>query len=622
MRMCNLATDNCRLRLRPLRGVPGAAGILIALVWMAGAMAQEARVQVLGDPRDIFVDQPVLVQVLIDFSQRCEAPSFPDILDCSVRFAGVGPDSTFRMDLNGHVTESRKRSYRFELIPRRLGRFDIPPIDVQADGRVIQTQLTSFEARRDDTGELVRAKIVGPEKPIYAGQQIELTLEIQVRAPALERREQRGQGRIRLDAAETWRYLNAATLAPFSTYRSQGAISLPEEGGLLGQWFVYRLVERVVATQPGSLRFDGLIVRMRYPLEYGIDSFGMLTNTIITRVREVAVEPDYGNLTVLPLPEQGRPADFAGAVGTFTIRSAITPGDARVGDPLELSVDIRGDGPLDSLPPPRLDMHPEITANFRIPDVPPAGETIRSARGDEPLVRRYRFTLRPQRPLSELPSIRYPYFDPQRGEYAVAIAPAVPLRVTTADRISDEDVVGLGGRSAASAPPAERPEPGLRPMTSVEQALRGARTDVSRAEALAAVGAPPAALAACFLAGWLVGRRRRSPLLRERRALRAARRRIRAATKRSPRERAAAVHAALVTYLAERRGEPPGRYVGREGAALLTACGAPAEVAQRWMEAVEAAEAASFGGMNNANDDALAERAERVLIEVAGVRMP
>lgn len=596
------------------------AALLLA-AWVAVARGQEARLQVLGDPRDIFVDQPVLVQVLVEFSQRCETPTLPDLPDCSVRFAGVGPDSTFRMDINGQVTESRQRSYRFELIPRRLGRFEIPPIDVQADGRVIQTQSASFEARRDDAGELVRAKIVGPDKPIFAGQQVELSLEIQVRCPALERRDQRGQSRIRLDAAETWRYLNAAALAPFTTYRSQGAISLPEDSGVLSQWYVYRLVERVVASQPGPLRFDGLTVRMRYPLEYGIDSFGLLTNTVITRVRDVAVEPEYGNLTVLPLPEQGRPADFSGAVGTFTVRSAITPGDARVGDPLELMVDIRGDGPLDSLPPPRLELHPDITASFRIPDTPPAGETIRSARGDEPLVRRYRFTLRPLRPLSELPPIRYSYFDPQRAAYAVAIAPAAPLRVTTADRVSDADVVGLAGRNTEAAQPTEQSEPGLRPMTSVAAALRAARTDVSRTEALVAVAAPPAVVGVICLAGWIVRRRRRSPRLRERRALRAAQRRIRAAARRSPRECAEAVHAALVAYLAERRGEPPGRYVGREGAALLTACGAPAEITVRWTETVEAAEAASFGGMVQPSAEALVQRAERVLAEVAGVRM-
>jgi hypothetical protein len=50
---------------------------------------------------------------------------------------------------------------------------------------------------------------------------------------------------------------------------------------------------------------------------------------------------------VLPLPAQGQPADFSGAVGNFTIASTVTPASAAAGDPLTLKLQIKGSGSFD-----------------------------------------------------------------------------------------------------------------------------------------------------------------------------------------------------------------------------------------------------------------------------------
>jgi hypothetical protein len=50
---------------------------------------------------------------------------------------------------------------------------------------------------------------------------------------------------------------------------------------------------------------------------------------------------------VSALPNQGQPADFSGAVGTFQVSSTITPTRAAAGDPLTLKLQIRGSGGFD-----------------------------------------------------------------------------------------------------------------------------------------------------------------------------------------------------------------------------------------------------------------------------------
>ena len=47
-------------------------------------------------------------------------------------------------------------------------------------------------------------------------------------------------------------------------------------------------------------------------------------------------------LTVLPLPEEGKPSGFYGLVGQYTISASATPTKVNVGDPITLTVKVGG----------------------------------------------------------------------------------------------------------------------------------------------------------------------------------------------------------------------------------------------------------------------------------------
>jgi hypothetical protein len=57
---------------------------------------------------------------------------------------------------------------------------------------------------------------------------------------------------------------------------------------------------------------------------------------------------------VQPLPEQGKPSDFSGAVGHFTLEVRAAPLDVTAGDPVTLTYTLRGEGDLSSVVPPAL----------------------------------------------------------------------------------------------------------------------------------------------------------------------------------------------------------------------------------------------------------------------------
>ncbi len=63
--------------------------------------------------------------------------------------------------------------------------------------------------------------------------------------------------------------------------------------------------------------------------------------------KDVTIASPSSELEVLPLPTEGRPKDFGGAVGDFEVSSEISPARVAVGDPLTLKLHITGVGNFD-----------------------------------------------------------------------------------------------------------------------------------------------------------------------------------------------------------------------------------------------------------------------------------
>jgi hypothetical protein len=114
-------------------------------------------------------------------------------------------------------------------------------------------------------------------------------------------------------------------------------------------------------------------------------------------------------VTVLPIPEQGRPESFNGAVGTLSITSSVVPEQAAVGDAVSLVVEVSGTGNIKALPPPKL---PKLDGA----DVLDPSETT-EVTTDARIVRgtkRFTWVLVPEREGKlQLPPIEYASFDPE-----------------------------------------------------------------------------------------------------------------------------------------------------------------------------------------------------------------
>ena len=143
-------------------------------------------------------------------------------------------------------------------------------------------------------------------------------------------------------------------------------------------------------------------------------------------------------LKVLPLPDAGRPHDFAGQVGACKVTVTATPTVLRAGDPITLTIVV------DDYPFPEVFLLPDLseqaafTHQFSIPPKQSSGRI-------EGRKKTYIRTLRPLAPdATAIPSVRIPYFDPVSKSYAVTESGAIPITVKSAEMVTAFDATMSG----------------------------------------------------------------------------------------------------------------------------------------------------------------------------------
>lgn len=569
--------------------------ILLAGLVTASAAAQPSY-ELHVSQSQIYVGESVDVELTIQGSRYSE-PDFPSIPNCDVESAGQSSSTTI---INGQMSQSVTLTYR--LTPRRAGTLVIPPFELEVDGRRVKTSRTTVEVlpatdrstiAKDDAGEaLLKAEVKCREKRLVVGQQATFTLTFWIKVPT-------GLA-ARLDANDMYGLMrNRRTgFGPFPEPENANVVPLTLDDGSKVSYFEYHTSADVRLERVGPVDFEGLTLGMEYPTRLNRDVFGRLrladSQTLVIRPKIIA--PD-----VQPLPVAGRPAGFNGAVGKFSLNVRPDSTIVRVGDPIALTIEITGDGPLDTLAGPILGAQPKLAADFRIPSETLTGRTVGGRRIFTQTIRAKRADV------TKIPPIEFPYFNPEKGEYAVARSKAVPISVRASDTATADELLDLSSDKQVS----ERVESlqGLRGLKTSENELLSVASPVTIRQVLLAVGSPPIAFMGFWGLSALVARGENSTRRRRQRALSTASRRIRHA--RGTPQAAAEIGAAFAGYLADRLDEPPGRFTGRAAIDLLVERGVAEPTLAPCRELLDRCESAAYGGASG--DDGLVELAEHCL---------
>jgi len=154
--------------------------------------------------------------------------------------------------------------------------------------------------------------------------------------------------------------------------------------------------------------------------------------------REVRLATDPITVNVRPLPDQGKPAGFSGAVGRFHLKASVDRQEVKAGEPVTLKVTLGGEGNTKVVPAPDL----VSFEDFKIYQSQSAESTF--VRGDKIVgTKTWEYVLVPTSGGEvQIPPVRISAFDPVARKYETLATAAIPLRVEATDL---DEALALGG---------------------------------------------------------------------------------------------------------------------------------------------------------------------------------
>jgi hypothetical protein len=427
--------------------------------WAAAGGAVSVQAQVEKD--SVSVGEPFLLQVRIegsDIAQGTAPPDMSGVSDFTVEYMGGRSNNSSSITiLNGKVNkvESFGHTYSYRLTPRKTGSLEIPSISVPVDAgnsKILHTRPVNIKVSEPEATDDFHLELIFSKTRFYVGEPIILTVvwyigkdveSVNFDLPILQ--------------DQAFSFVDPKTdQDPRKQYFQVpmgGASVLAEKGtgAFKGREYTTLSLRKVLfARQPGSFETPEASVscrtlagyarqqQRRNPFDgfFGDDLFNPGRQGVY---RTVVVRSPPHVLTVLALPEEGRPANFSGWVGRFRVEASASPTEVSVGDPITLSVAVNGPEYLDNLELPPLARDPEMEKDFKIPEEMAAG----ASRG---AVRHFTQTLRPKSSdVKAIPAMKFPYFNPDEGRYEMAQSTPIPLIVKSARVLTSADIEGKSG---------------------------------------------------------------------------------------------------------------------------------------------------------------------------------
>lgn len=386
------------------------------------AQGQKAEVNAWLSSSVVKLGADVELVVVVEGALEGRIRKLPEVEGITYRGV-VGPAiERFQSSFNGRRTVSQKATWRVPLSVAAVGEYTLPPFEIEVGAEVFETRPMRLTVREDLQGaELGFLELSVQPARVVDGQPF--TVEV-----LLGWDEGLGQRVNSANLMLPWfeRLPGAIEIEGDKSFSGQLVTIGLNEGGRIDvealgvvprdgkRYVMYRMVRHFLATSPGALEFP------QSTLEFGRMSRGSLFETAKAIEMYYKAAPPT-RLEILPLPEEGRPIEFSGAVGTIAGRAEVPRREVDVGDSLKVQVTWTGDGNLEFFALPDLTHAPGFEG-FRF-----YGAT------DERKSRHERvatFDLAPlEAGITEIPAIPLTLFDPELGAYRTESTAPIPIRV-------------------------------------------------------------------------------------------------------------------------------------------------------------------------------------------------
>ena len=356
------------------------------------------------------------IRVVVNISGSRNTQSKPVIKGLENFTVSQGGTSSRVEIINGKVTSGI--DYTYYIQPKKTGTFQIGPAEVKIDGKLYQSQSRSLSVVKSAASEgskrsalLLSTGI--SSKEVYVEEQTIYTLKLYNRTNIRD---------ISLNLPEH-EHLVFKQLGKPREYRS--TVNGQSYEVLEVRYAVVANVAGSYVIGPAKMNMTVLEPRSRRRRNLFDDPFFSFSSG-----RPVTLSGESLELTVLPLPEAGKPKNFSGLVGKFNIESQLEPASVTAGESATLTVQVKGQGNVQRIPDLKF---PELKDAKIYADQPVLNvEQNENGLGG---VKTMKWALVPEKQGHiEVPPMVLSFFDPETKQYITLESPSHTLFVLPSNK--------------------------------------------------------------------------------------------------------------------------------------------------------------------------------------------
>jgi len=330
----------------------------------------------------------------------------------------------------------RPVSFFYKLTPKKLGTYKIPPLAFRTNtGDKILTSPLTLAVVQTPKHDVILCEMIASKTDIYLHEAVQITLKVyakmgeQIRGPG-------GRAGLTID----WLRQIPGFVA-VEDIRQRQKLTRGRSVRRHGETYAVESLSRILfPTETGertlpraSIDFECLKPFLPphttvIPDPAFSDAFrgGQRSSAW----RRLLAESNELKIRVRPLPKEGRPDGFKGAVGKFEMTVTVSGRNVQVGEPITLTAIIRGSGYPATIEAPI----PKDTKGFKIYAGDHDTKTERSTNKIK-VTKTFKILFEPQTTAAKaLPKVAFHYFDPQAAKYITRTFGPTPITVSASDR--------------------------------------------------------------------------------------------------------------------------------------------------------------------------------------------
>lgn len=333
--------------------------IILMTLFVAGgtAIAKDIHIDLQVSSNELEVGEGAELYLVINEGTDMPAPQLNDINGFSCQYLGPATQVSI---VNGSYSKSVTQQY--QLVPLKAGKFKIGPFSFSSNGDNYTTSAVEVTVSGQSQGsssgqaaaqpqgkapneetlkDYVFLKLSARKNRAYVNERIPVTTKLYVRQlqiNGIQKLTLNEQGFVKEEFTKPKQYRETLNGAEYAVVEFNTNL--------------YATTDGQIALGPAEMNCSALVKGSRRNSFFN-DSF---FDDFFGGARQQSLKLTSGKLVmrILPLPQDGKPREFNGAVGNFTMRVTCSPTKVKAGDPITLHTEISGAGNFDSVTSPNL----------------------------------------------------------------------------------------------------------------------------------------------------------------------------------------------------------------------------------------------------------------------------